>query len=214
VSAHPKYLASSKAKSRRPQTAKIDVPRVQRLLILIANPAQEELCNVLSSRTLLQVVRQGVHRLSVVIGNGAIGTIIADLRKPASTRRVSVRLSEMCRVLREPTTHAHGVAGQREDGDLRCGTGSLQRRQRVTAGDVDTLAHGTSSVTSSVIRPDAASAGSPAEKSAYYPLGTNHSVGKEFIGRRVCAATALGRPRPAANEQRNVSPLPPPSTTV
>jgi len=80
--------------------------------------------------------------LSVVIGNRAIGTIVADLRKPASTRRVSVRLGEMCRVLREPTTHAHGVAGQREDGDVRCGTGSLQRRQRVTAGDVDPLAHG------------------------------------------------------------------------
>ena len=114
---------------------------------------------MLPSRTLLQVVRQGGHRSSVVIGNGAIGTIIADLRKPASTRHVSVRLGEMSRVLGEPTTHAHGVAGQRQDGDVRRGTRSLQRRQRVAAGDVDSLAHGTLSVTSSVMRPIAASAG-------------------------------------------------------
>lgn len=161
VSAHPKYLASSKAKSRHPQSGKMDVPGVRRLVTLISDPAEEELCNVLSSRTLLQIVRQGVHRLSVVIRNGAIWTIITDLRKTASTRRVSVRLGEMLCVPREPTTHTRSLTGQREDGNVRCGTGPLQRRQRVTAGDVDTLAHGTSSVTSSVLRSDALRAGRP-----------------------------------------------------
>ena len=151
VSAHPKYLAPSKAKSRRPQSGKMDVPGVRRLLPLVPDPAEQELCNVLSSRTLLQIVRQGVHRLSVVIRNGAIRTIIADLRKTASTRRVSVRLGEMFCVLREPTTHTRGLTGQREDGNVRCGTGTLERRQRVTAGNVDTLAHGISGVISSVL---------------------------------------------------------------